>query len=144
MVINLEFIDLNLEIMCIYNKQYQSCWIWLLDMLFYMCERCYLLECYCWRVEMVRHIATTTCVIVGHVIIYMLMAKSTVFWRLFLLDYVICCMGSLSLSCHYVNLWSMFKRLACGMYYATIGRHTCCKMILALVHYANLCTYSYN
>jgi hypothetical protein len=66
------------------------------------------------------------------------------FGWLFLLDYVICCMGSLSLTCNYVDLWSKFKTLACGMSYATIGRHICCKMILALVHYANLCTYSYN
>jgi hypothetical protein len=57
-------------------------------------KRCYLSKCYCWRGGMVKH-GRTTRVLVHHVIFCMFTTKLTHIWRLFLLYYVVCCVGSL-------------------------------------------------
>ncbi len=44
---------------------------------------------------------------------------------------------------HYVGVWSMFKRLAYGIFYTTFGQDISWKMVLPLMHFMNL-TYSYS
>jgi hypothetical protein len=72
-VIGLRFEGLNEKIMFTCNKQYQLLWIWLHDMLLYVCRRFYLLEC-CWKAKMVKH-GMTMCAIVHDVVFPMWMAK---------------------------------------------------------------------
>jgi hypothetical protein len=43
-VIDIKFRGLNQEIMFTYNRQHQLFWMWLEDILFYVCKRFYLLE----------------------------------------------------------------------------------------------------
>lgn len=62
---------------------------------------------------------------------------------IFSINYVVCCVGSLqglSLCWFVIDI----LRMAYGMSYTTIGKSTNWKMVLPLVHYANLSTYSYN
>jgi hypothetical protein len=55
-VVDFEFVDLShLEIMCIYNIWYWLHWMWLWDVLFYMCGKCYFAKCCCPKVKMVKH-----------------------------------------------------------------------------------------
>jgi hypothetical protein len=75
-IIGLKFKGLNEEIMFACNIQHQLLWMWLYNMLLYVCGRFYLLQCYCWRAEMVRH-GRTMCTIVHHVIFSMLIANWT-------------------------------------------------------------------
>ncbi len=76
------------------NKQRQLCWMWLQNMLFCMCERCYLPKCYCWRDRMVRF-GKTTCVTTHRAIFLTWMVKLTHHWQLFLPDHVVCCVDNL-------------------------------------------------
>jgi len=39
---------------------------------------------------------------------------------------------------HYVGVWSMFKRLAYGIFYTTFGQGISWEMVLPLMHFINL------
>jgi len=67
-------VNLSQGIMFIWNKQHQLHWMWLWDVSFWMCARCYLLVCCCLRFKIVRH-GKITCIIVHHIIFLMWMAK---------------------------------------------------------------------
>jgi hypothetical protein len=55
-VVDLEFVDLShLKIICIYNIQYWLHWMWLWDVLFYMCGKCYFAKCFCPKVKIGKH-----------------------------------------------------------------------------------------
>jgi hypothetical protein len=54
-VIGFECVDLSQGIMFIWSKQHQLHWMWLWDVSFWMCARCYLLVCYCSKFKIVRH-----------------------------------------------------------------------------------------
>jgi len=74
--IDLKFVELSQKNTCIVNNtNYIGCDF---EMCYFACVhgRCYLLECDCWMVEMVKH-GKTTCRIAHHVIVLMWMAKLT-------------------------------------------------------------------
>jgi hypothetical protein len=97
-VIGLEFTYLKKEIMYTCSKQHQLLCIWLHDALFHICKRVYLLVCCCWKAKMVKH-GRIMCVIVHCVTFPMWMAKLTHLWKLFMLNFIVCCVGMLYYSC---------------------------------------------
>ncbi len=137
-VIDLESTYLNQKIMYTYNKQHWRHWMWLWDVLFYMCERCYFLKYCCWRAKMIIH-GRTTCRIAHHVIFLTWMPN----WSFF--GYSLCqplvyVMRVIFRGRNYVGVWSMFERLAFGVFDATFEWHTCQQMVLPLMHNINLKT----
>jgi len=77
-VVNLKFANSSWDTMCACSKQHQLHWIWLQNMLFYVCKRYYLSKYCCWRVEMVKD-GKTMCKI-ALVIFLMWMVKLTFFF----------------------------------------------------------------
>jgi len=93
-VIGFEFVDLNQRIMFIWSKQHQLCLMWLWDVSFWMCARCYLVVCYCSRFKIVRH-GRITYIIMHHIIFLMWMAKISHPWWLSLHVFLKCCVSNL-------------------------------------------------
>jgi hypothetical protein len=122
-VINLIFINLSLKILCTCSKQYWLLWMWLQDVLFYMCKMSYLLEFYCWKVEMVRHWRITS---MCSVIFLMWMVKLTFIWLLFLPNFVVCWVGKpqglppcwFVINVHKIGRWSIWHH-HCKKFWST-------------------------
>ncbi len=90
----------------------------------------YLLVCCCWRAKMVRH-GTIMCVIVHHAIFSMWMAKSTHLWQIFLLNFVVCCVGSLLglplcwcvIGVQRVGIWDVLNKISIGKWFCLLYVH---------------------
>ncbi len=89
-VIGLKCVDLSQGIMFIWNKQHQLPWMWLWDVSFWMCARCYLLVYYCSRFKIVRH-GRITYIIVHQIILLLWMTKMSHPWLLPLHFFCILC-----------------------------------------------------
>jgi hypothetical protein len=136
-VIDLGFRGLNQEIMFTCNKQHQQFWMWLQYMLFYMCGRFYFQGCCCWKVKWsnMERLCAQLCT----------MSSSQCGWPnwpIFNHDsywpmmYVV---WAIFWNHHYVDLWSMFLRLAHGMSHATSGGSVSWQiMVLPLVYLVDL------
>jgi hypothetical protein len=96
-------LQIQVGTLCACSKQHQLHWIWLQDMLFYVCKRYYLSKHCCWRVEMVRD-GKTKCKIAQLVIFLMWMIKLTLFFVVVL-----------------IGLWCML----CGQFLGTTTMFMC-------------------
>jgi len=77
-----------------WSKQHQLCWMWLWDVSFWMCARCYLRVCHWSKFKIVKH-GRVTCIIVHHIIFLLWMAKMSHPWWLPLHDFFVCCVNNL-------------------------------------------------
>jgi hypothetical protein len=93
-VIDLKCVNLSQGIMFIWSKQHQLRWMWLWNVSFWMCARCYLLVCCCSKFKIVKH-GRITCIIVHHIIFLLWMAKMNHSWWLSLHDFLVCCVNKL-------------------------------------------------
>lgn len=126
-VINFKSIGLNQEILCIYSKHHllpwNHVWMWLHDISFWEYKVYdYLPQFLLLEDEMIKH-GRIMCIIAYHVIFSYWCPNWPIlgvnpYWIMLYVVWAI-------YECHhYVNLWSMFERLAHGVSYASIAWST--------------------
>jgi hypothetical protein len=105
--------------------------MWLQGVSFFWYRRCFLPKCYFWRKEMVKH-GRITCIIMCH------MSSCACWWPRWPIfggcsySIILYVLWVIYEGYHYVDLWSMFWRLAYGMFYITIKGSTKWKKVLPL------------
>ncbi len=146
-VIRFKSIGLNQKIICIYNKHHSlswnHVWMWLCVISFWEYKVCnYFLKFLLLEDKMIKR-GQIMCIIAYHVIFSYWWPNWPIlgvnlYW---IMLYVV---WEIYEGRYYVNLWSMFERLAYGVSYASIGWSTNCKWFCFWCINIDLGIYSYS